>query len=122
MIIAAPDFSFERAGKIAINMGVDSIEIATRIFPNGEVLARIMDTSLVDGSDVLLFHPTYPETNYRLFLLFQSVEALKYYGAKKVMTVIPYLSYSRQDKRFLEGESLSLKLFLDILHLSLIHI
>ncbi len=116
MIIAAPDFSLERAEKIAKNLGVDSIEIATRVFPNGEVLARLSDTTMVNGNDVLLFHPTYPETNDRLLLLFQSVEALKYYGAKKVMAVIPYLSYSRQDKRFLEGESLSLKLFLDILH------
>lgn len=86
-----------------------------RYFPNGEILVKIPDTNIIYNKNVAVFFPTYPDTNNRLIGLFQLIDILNDYGARSINLVIPYLSYSRQDKRFLDGECVSLKLFLDIL-------
>jgi ribose-phosphate pyrophosphokinase len=36
-------------------------------------------------------------------------------GAKRIIVVLPYMAYARQDKRFLEGEALSFDIVLDLL-------
>jgi len=117
MILLAPDFMSDRGKLIAENLGIPFSIINTRIFPNGEVLARINDVKLIQGDKkIILYFSTYPDTNNRIFLLLESLESIRYYSPESEITLVtPYLSYSRQDKRFLEGESLSLKLYLDIL-------
>ena len=115
MLILYPEFNRDNAIKLANILGVDASEIYIRIFPNGEVLARLSEIDRIKNDDVIVYFPTYPDTNNRLIMLFQTIEAIKYYRANTITLVMPYLSYSRQDKRFLEGESLSLRLLLDIL-------
>ncbi|UCH56795.1 MAG: ribose-phosphate diphosphokinase, partial [Candidatus Bathyarchaeota archaeon] len=44
----------------------------------------------------------------RIIQLYLMVGAAKDLGAERIVCVVPYLAYSRQDKRFLEGEALSL--------------
>ncbi|MEM0057204.1 MAG: ribose-phosphate diphosphokinase [Candidatus Geothermarchaeota archaeon] len=116
MIIYVPDFSVESGEKLGKYVGSKVYIIHTREFPNSEVLARIEEPTAVKNEEILLYFPTYPNTNDRIILLLQSLESLNNYGAKEIYLCIPYLSYSRQDKRFMEGESLSLKMFLDLLH------
>lgn len=48
--------------------------------------------------------------------LFLTIEALKDVGASKVTVVVPYLAYSRQDRRFLDGEAVSVKTILNIIY------
>lgn len=116
MKVISPDFN-ERGGReLARYLDEKLITIYTRKFPNDEVLIRLDESSSIKNEDIILYFPTYPDTNNRIIMLFETLESLKYYGAGKISLILPYLSYSRQDKRFLEGESLSLKLFLDILH------
>jgi len=125
MIIIYPDYVSSGASYLADKLGIESVEVKTRTFPNKEVLVRISDVEKIKGVDkAILYFPTYPETNDRIMHLLQTLEVVSYYNdsAYKIL-ISPYLSYSRQDKRFLEGESLSLKLYLDILcHLGLNHI
>ena len=116
MIIVAPDFNKEGGEALANRLNRELMLIYTRKFPNEEVLARLEDPSRVKNKLVTLYFPTYPNTNNRILLLFEALDSLNYYDAKDISLILPYLSYSRQDKRFLEGESSSLKLFLDILH------
>lgn len=115
MLVLYPEFNRDNATKLANILGVDASEIYIRIFPNGEVLVRLPEIDRIKNDDVIVYFPTYPDTNNRLIMLFQTIEALRYYRANTITLVMPYLSYSRQDKRFLEGESLSLRLLLDIL-------
>ena len=115
MIIVAPDFNKNGGEKLAHNLNMELMLVYTRKFPNGEVLTRLQDVSRIKNESVILYFPTYPDTNNRIFLLFETLESLNSYNANNISLILPYLSYSRQDKRFLEGESLSLKLFLDIL-------
>jgi len=115
LLVLYPEFNRDNATKLANILGVDASEIYIRIFPNGEVLVRLPEIDRIKNDDVIVYFPTYPDTNNRLIMLFQTIEALRYYRANTITLVMPYLSYSRQDKRFLEGESLSLRLLLDIL-------
>jgi len=86
-----------------------------RTFPNDEVLLRLEDPESIRGKQVILFFPTYPDPNVNLIKLFLGLSILKDYGCRGVTLIVPYLSYSRQDKRFLTGEAISLKVLLNIL-------
>jgi len=116
MIILTPTFSQSSGEKIGRLIGADTQLVEYRVFPNGEVLARINQPESIKGNNVVLYYPTYPDTNNRVIHLLQTLEILGHYNAENITLIIPYLSYCRQDKRFREGESLSLKLLLDILY------
>jgi len=74
-------------------------------FPDDELYVRILDD--VSKKDVIIVQTTYPDSNIiELFLL---QDAAKEAGANKITTVIPYLGYGRQDKKFEAGEPISAK-------------
>jgi ribose-phosphate pyrophosphokinase len=51
----------------------------------------------------------YPSQEKRFLELLFSVEALSAYAEGSIIAVVPYLAFARQDKRFLEGEPISVK-------------
>lgn len=116
MLLVYPEYISDRVRILLNTLNIKSKPIRVRTFPNGEVLARIPNADSVRNQSILVYFPTYPDTNNKLQLLFQSLEVLNDYGANEINLVIPYLSYSRQDKRFLNGECISLKLLLKILY------
>ena len=69
-------------------------------FPNGEMYVTIRDG--VDGEECLVIGSAAPPDEQLLALL-MLVEVLKHNGAKRVLAVLPYLGYARQDK-FGQGE------------------
>ena len=74
-------------------------------FPDNELYIRILDD--ISGEEVIIVQTTYPDPNIvELFLL---QDAVKEAGAKKVTVFIPYFGYSRQDKKFEDGEPISAK-------------
>lgn len=79
------------------------IEVEKKIFPDGEIYIRLKGD--VSGEDCTLIQSTYP--NEHLLELFLIQDALAENEADSVKIVIPYFSYSRQDKRFEEGEPVS---------------
>ncbi len=87
-----------------------------KTFPDGDSYVRMNDISKCQGEDVVLFHRLYPKQNTAIFNAIQMLHTLKRVGARTTL-VAPYLPYSRQDKTFLMGESLSAqvlcKLFAD---------
>ena len=82
-------------------------EISFKQFPDGEEYIKIEGN--VENEDVLLIQSTFPDQNKCLIQLFLILEALKELKPKSISIVIPYLAYSRQDKRFKKGEALSSK-------------
>lgn len=115
--IIAPSQDKDRIKDVVGNMDCEILEVVFKRFPNNEVLSRIPDIERADDR-ILLFFPLFPNVNDNFMLLLQTMEIIRYYKANsKLMLIIPYLSYSRQDKRFLAGESLSLKVVLDSLSL-----
>ena len=88
--------------RVAEIMGGDYIVPHVEKFPDGELYVRIDDE--ISG-DVVLIQSTYP--NEKILELFLLQDALKERGAERIITVVPYFGYSRQDKIFKEGEAIS---------------
>ena len=95
------------AFKIAKDLGVEFINVETRKFPDGEKYVRILGD--VEGKNVVVVQSMYHRPDEYLLEYFLMVDALKDLGAKKVIGVIPYFAYARQDQRFKPGEAISLK-------------
>ncbi|MCD6510803.1 MAG: ribose-phosphate diphosphokinase [Thermoprotei archaeon] len=95
------------AYRIAKGLRTEYIRIETRKFPDGEKYARIHGN--VEGKSIVLVQSMYHRPDEYLMEYFLIVDTLKDLGAKKVIGVIPYFAYARQDHRFNPGEILSLK-------------
>lgn len=105
--------STELGRKIALALGLEPIIVQHKLFPDGESYIRL-DGS-VKGETVLIVQTTSYPQDTRLIQLLQLTATAKDYGAEKIMCCVPYLAYSRQDKRFLEGEAESLKIVLKLI-------
>lgn len=92
--------------KLARATGWTVAPVEFRTFPDGEEYARIR--APVRGEDVVVVETGYPPA--RLWRLLQLLNAARENGAATVRCVVPYLSYARQDRVFLEGEALSARL------------
>ena len=92
--------------RIALELGVEPHPVEHRVFPDGENYIRL--TCPVLDETVVMVQTTAPAQDQKLMQLFMMARAAKELGAMRLVFVVPYLAYSRQDKRFLEGEALSL--------------
>ncbi len=93
------------AVKISRITGYDLVPVEARRFPDGETYIRIGGD--VEGRDAVLVQTMHPQPNERLIeYLFTAVTA-KELGARRVIGVVPYFPYARQDSRFSEGEAVS---------------
>ena len=113
MIVLPGPASQNLGNQIALMLGVESNPVEYRVFPDGESYIKI--TPNVKGQDVIIVQTTVPQTDTKLFQLLMIAKTAKDYQARRVFAVTPYLAYARQDKRFLEGESLSFDLVLSLL-------
>jgi len=72
-------------------------------FPDEEFYVRLHDH--IAGQDVVIVQTAYPDPKIIELLLMQ--DAVHDAGAKTITVVLPYFGYSRQDKKFEEGEAIS---------------
>jgi ribose-phosphate pyrophosphokinase len=73
-------------------------------FPDGDSHVRMLPLADCQGQDVMIFHRLYPKQNTSLVTLLFILDSVKSVGAKSITVVAPYLPYSRQDKKKLNGE------------------
>ena len=66
-------------------------------FSDGEVNVELMEN--VRGRDVFLVQPTCPPVNDHLMELLIMADACRRASARSVTAVVPYMGYSRQDRR-----------------------
>lgn len=88
--------------RVAEILGVDFIDPILEKFPDGELRVQIPE---FEDSEVLLIQTTYP--NEKIIELFLLQDALREMGVEKIITLVPYFGYSRQDKLFARGEAIS---------------
>ncbi len=100
---------------VAKIMNVDLIRISSKKFPDGELYVRVREN--LNGEDVVVLQTTYPNQNESLTELYFTIDSLRSYKLHKLVVIVPYLAYMRQDKRFLMGESLSAKVVINILNM-----
>ncbi len=93
-------------------MGIQEGVVTRRSFPDGESYLRV-DTPVKDRACIVLAELAHPDSKYLplAFLL----TTLREFGASSVGLVAPYLSYMRQDRRFVAGEALTSRIFANLL-------
>lgn len=96
------------AGSLGRAIGAYPGEFETRQFPDGETYLRIV-SELENRPCIVVADLSNPDQKFLplLFLL----ETLREFGASQVGLIAPYLSYMRQDRRFVEGEALTSRIF-----------
>ena len=106
-IICGPA-SKDLAEKVSSLTGYQGIPVVSKIFPDGESYVRLEGD--VKGETVAIMETTCPPgQDGKLFQLTFMADAAKRAGASKVLAVVPYLAYARQDKMFLAGEGISVE-------------
>jgi ribose-phosphate pyrophosphokinase len=99
--------SVELGEKISKLTGYGKVSVASKIFPDGESYLRL--EASVQGEHVAIVQTTCAPQDTRLMQLAFLANAAKRNGATKVTAVTPYLAYARQDKIFLQGETISVE-------------
>ncbi|MDH5191903.1 MAG: ribose-phosphate diphosphokinase, partial [Gammaproteobacteria bacterium] len=90
---ANPRLAQDISGYLQIPLG----KITLGRFSDGEVMVEVMEN--VRGKNVFIVQPTCAPTNDNLMELLVMVDAMRRASACTITTVIPYLGYSRQDRR-----------------------
>ena len=80
--------------------------IEARRFPDGEIYFRVLDD--VEGEDVVLLQSAALNPDEYLLEFLLAADAVKDLGAERVIGVLAYFPYARQDERFKPGEAVSL--------------
>ncbi|NBG64856.1 ribose-phosphate pyrophosphokinase [Acidiluteibacter ferrifornacis] len=82
--------------KIAQNYGVDLGKASISTFSDGEFQPSLEES--VRGADVFIVQSTVPPTD-NLFELLLMVDAAKRASARRIVAVIPYFGFARQDRK-----------------------
>ncbi|MGC9106656.1 MAG: ribose-phosphate diphosphokinase [Infirmifilum sp.] len=109
MTVYALENSNGIAAGIARGIGDKLVQLEYKIFPDGESYVRVPQKP--EGVAILVAS-LYPNPDKRIFELLMSVEAIKALSSEPLIAVVPYMAYARQDKRFLEGEPISIRVIL----------
>jgi ribose-phosphate pyrophosphokinase len=85
------------AAAVVRYLGISLGKATVGKFSDGEVMVEIGEN--VRGRDVFIIQPTCAPTNDNLMELLVLIDALRRASAYRITAVIPYLGYSRQDRR-----------------------
>jgi len=85
------------AAEISEALNVPLCDAAVDRFSDGEIRVRIRDS--VRGADVFVIQPTCPPVNENLMELLIMIDAARRASARRIIAVIPYYGYARQDRK-----------------------
>ncbi|MDO8961407.1 MAG: ribose-phosphate pyrophosphokinase [Methylophilus sp.] len=85
------------AQEVAKHLGIDLGRADVGRFSDGEVMLELLEN--VRGRDVFVLQSTSYPTNDNLMEVMVMVDALRRSSAGRITAAIPYLGYSRQDRR-----------------------
>ncbi|CAK75766.1 unnamed protein product (macronuclear) [Paramecium tetraurelia] len=96
-IILSGNSNKELAEEIAeyLNIKLGSVTIGR--FADGECQIQVLDN--IRGKDVFIIQSTSPPVNDNLMELLLLVSALRRASARKIIVVVPYYGYARQDRK-----------------------
>lgn len=101
------------SGRIAKELGAHLSKPELKRFPDGELYVRL--TEEPRGREAVVVQSLRPPQDENLFELLLLLDTARDLGAKKVVAVIPYFCYARQDRRFKPGEAISLKTIIKLI-------
>ncbi len=112
---ANPDLAVKIGGKLGVDLG----GVTLKTFSNGEVYCRYEES--IRGADVFFVQPTCSNsrtgitTNDALMELLVMTDAAVGASAHRVIAVMPWFAYSRQDKKSMPREPISARLVVRML-------
>jgi ribose-phosphate pyrophosphokinase len=108
--------------RISRELGIKSVNVETKTFPDGENYLRINidDELLIKNKEVFIIQSMGPSArgnqNACFLELLMMIESVKLMGAVKTIIIVPYLAYARQDKLFRIGECTFAKTILKVIN------
>ncbi|MEM1537280.1 MAG: ribose-phosphate diphosphokinase [Candidatus Nezhaarchaeales archaeon] len=115
-IVVAGPASLRLSEAVSKALNVKMVKVEHKSFPDGEAYIRLPCN--VKDEDVVIIQSLYPDQNRRILELLFMIETAKDLGAQRVIAVVPYFAYARQDKRFRDGEAISSKVIAKLIELS----
>jgi ribose-phosphate pyrophosphokinase len=104
--------SKELAQSIAKSYGVNLGDVKTTVFSDGEFQPSFEET--VRGQDVFIIQSTMPPAD-NLFELLLMVDAARRASARKIIVVLPYFGFARQDRKDKPRVAIGAKLIANML-------
>lgn len=101
------------AAEIASALGVPLGSAEVTRFDDGETRVVLLES--VRGADVFIIQPTCAPANEHLFELLVMIDACRRASAARIVCVIPYYGYGRQDRKDQPREPITAKLVADLL-------
>jgi ribose-phosphate pyrophosphokinase len=95
--IISGNANIELSKQIVNKLGIELSRAKVGRFSDGEIEVKIVDN--VRGSDCYIVQPTNYPVNENLMELLIIADALKRASAKKIIAVVPYYGYGRQDRK-----------------------
>ncbi len=107
MIVSGQGFP-QLAEKIADRLDMDLSGVELVKFPGGELYARYLES--VRGADMFIVQSLCEPVNENLMQMLIMIDAAKRASAKRIVAVIPWYAYSRQDRKTKPREPITARL------------
>ncbi|MGH3148526.1 MAG: ribose-phosphate diphosphokinase, partial [Rubrobacter sp.] len=107
MIVSGEGYP-ELAERIVDKLDLDLNEVELIEFPGGELYARYLQS--VRGADMFIVQSLGEPVNRNLMQLLIMIDAAKRASAKRIVAVIPWYAYSRQDRKTKPREPITARL------------
>jgi len=104
--VIAGNSSEEIAKKLSKKLKGNLIKTEIRIFPDGE--SKITLKGKISKGKIIVVQSIFPPVDSNLFQALSLISKAREYSSE-VVIVVPYLGYARQDREFLPGEIVSMK-------------
>jgi len=105
--------NIELAEEVCEYLGIERGKVTVNHFADGETLVEFGES--VRGKTVYFIQSTYKPTNDRLMELLVAVDAAKRASAEKIICIIPYFGYARQDRKAKPRQPITARLVADLL-------
>jgi len=103
----------ELSAKVADKLGIELGRVDIRTFADGEIYVKYGDS--IRGADVFIIQSTCRPVNDNLIELLIMAQAARLASAHRVTAVMPWMGYSRQDKKSCPREPITARLVADIM-------
>jgi len=104
--IIAGNSSEELARKVSKKIKANLIKSELKVFPDGE--SKITLKGKFSKNKTIVIQSVYPPVDSNLIQLLSMISKAKE-NSNEVIAIIPYLGYARQDREFLPGEIVTMK-------------
>jgi ribose-phosphate pyrophosphokinase len=112
MIVSGQGYP-ELAERIADRLDLDLSGVELVKFPGGELYARYLES--VRGADIFIVQSLCEPVNENLMQLLIMIDAAKRASAKRIVAVLPWYAYSRQDRKTKPREPITARLIANMI-------